>query len=57
MFVGEGIYTKNRFGQCPVLTAGTPVAVVEGLIGLVIQGWLIVVSGVESSCHFDDDLA
>ena len=30
--------------QCPVLTAGTLVVVVEGLIGLVVQGWLIVVS-------------
>ena len=41
-----GILTvlSGLLATCPMLTVGTPEAVVEGLIGLVVQGWLIVVS-------------
>ena len=35
---------SGLLAMCSVLTAGTPEAAVEGLIVLVKQGWLIVVS-------------
>ena len=34
---------SGLLATCPMLTMGTPVTVVEGVIGLVVQGWLIVV--------------
>ena len=41
-----GILTvlSGLLATCPMLTVGTPEVVVEGLIGLVVQGRLIVVS-------------
>ena len=41
-----GILTvlSGLLATCPILTIGTPEVVVKGLIGLVVQGWLIVVS-------------